>query len=98
MSRSDNYPDDMRRYDNDPRSPEFIGPDEEITIVLTPEEVEQEERVAYNEYWRKMFEDDNTDTIFTYDDDDDEDVTEPRKYPAKVEDLDEGLNNSDPTV
>lgn len=29
MPRSDNYPDDMRQYDNDPRSPEYMGDDDD---------------------------------------------------------------------
>jgi hypothetical protein len=29
MSRNDNYPDDIRQYDNDPRSPFYVDPDDE---------------------------------------------------------------------
>jgi hypothetical protein len=28
MPRNDNYPDDIRMYDNDPRSPFYVDPDE----------------------------------------------------------------------
>ena len=29
MSRDENYPDDIRQYDNDPRSPFYVDPDDE---------------------------------------------------------------------
>jgi len=68
MPRSDNYPSDMRMYDNDPASPEFTGADEEITIELTPEQTENEERDSYNAYWRWMRDEGKTDLVITYDD------------------------------
>ncbi len=88
MARHDNYPDDMRQHDSNPQSPEFTGPDEEITIPLTDEEAEKEERESYNEYWKQMLDEGKTDLVITYDDD--EDVTEPITYSGNIEDVGKG--------
>jgi hypothetical protein len=61
MPRTDNYPDDIRMYDDDPRSPFYEEPDEE---ELEEEEPDYEsiaearaERFDYNDrdcsYWER---------------------------------------------
>lgn len=61
MPRHDNYPDDMRRYDHDPRSPEYLGPENDDVAIDDDEEEEmdEEEAQAVADDWdREMLGDD----------------------------------------
>jgi len=50
MPRNDNYPDDMRQYDHDPRSPEYVGDDDEANeddLFIEPDDDDGSDDVDY---------------------------------------------------